>query len=213
MEIRNALRSALRNSAGILLTTVLAIPFFSVINRVSEGRWRVAWREMLAVSGVVTFVFFLFWFVSFAAESLANERRERLGIMAFPGLMWVRNLASIGVAMGIFGAIGAYRQGQPYRVSLLMAAFIPLGILLWPRSIRFQDGKIRQGRPFFLPAKEIPYHEVQSTSFNVARREIFVFGKNDVRIVHTSLHAAPERFVRELQSLTGREVNWFGMQR
>jgi L-asparagine transporter-like permease len=153
---RLAAIQAFRSSVGIFLTTLLFIPFAAVINRVFKGTWYVDWRLILTVSGVLTVVFFTFFFVSQLMDDQAEEKRERqTGRAVFAGATWVRGVYLGVVLLGTVLPIGTYVQGEPTWVVIIPVAFIPLGIILWPPAIEVQNGEIRQ-RDRLFRLKTIP---------------------------------------------------------
>jgi hypothetical protein len=204
-KVRLAAISALRSSFIILLTTIVMVPVFSIINRAFDGTWYVNWPLMLSVSGILTGCFFSFFFVVQLLEFSTASRRERDRQLIFPGVMWVRGIYLLGILMGFTLMVGTYREGEAWWEVVLPFAFVLLGFFAWPRTIQITEVEIRQRRLLFA-LKRIAYGEVESIIFDTTRKEVVVFGKNGEKIVHTMMHADKERFIKEVQSLLRKEV-------
>jgi hypothetical protein len=200
---RSAAALALRTSLPILVTAVLALPLLSVVNRVFDGTWSVAWRPGLMVSGILTGLVFAFFFLAQMLEFTAQTHRERALRFVFPAAMWLRGLYLGSIALGVTLMAGMYFEKDPWVIVVLPVCFVFLGFFAWPRTIEITESAIRQRRVLF-GFKEIPLGEIESIVGDDSSDEIAVFGKNGTRIVHTSTHVDGKRFLERLASLTGK---------
>lgn len=83
-KVRFAALLALRNSLGIFVTAILMVPVVAIINRVFDGTWYVDWRLMLTISGILTALFFTFFFLAQVFEFSTHEQRELNRQLTFP---------------------------------------------------------------------------------------------------------------------------------
>jgi hypothetical protein len=204
-KVRIAAISALRSSLGILLTTIAMVPALSIIHRVFNGTWYVNWPLMLSVSGILTGCFFSFFFIAQLLEISTASRREWDRQLIFPGVMWVRGIYLLSILMEFTIMVGTYKEGDPWWDVVLPFGFVLLGFFAWPRTIQISEVEIRQRRPL-LDLKRIAYGEVENIIFDTVSKEAIVLGKNGEKIVHTMMHADKERFIKQVESLTGKEV-------
>jgi hypothetical protein len=204
-HVRLAALLALRNSIGVILTTLALVPVISIINRIFDGTWHVNWRLMLAVSGLLTAVFFAFCFITQLLEFASEETRERQLLFVFAGIMWVRGIYLAGIVLGFVLAAGTYKEGDPWWDVAIPTAFIFLGFLAWPRAIEICENEVRQRRIFF-GLKRIPFREIETVVSDPTRNEAVVFGRNGLRIVHTKMHVQRERFIQQLNSFAGKDT-------
>jgi hypothetical protein len=202
-QVRFAARFALRNSVGIIVTTIVLVPLFSIINRLFDGTWYVNWRLMASVSAVLTFLIFAFFFAAQLLESSSEESRERQSQLFFPGVMWVRGLYLMSIVMGLGLMAGTYKEGDPWWDVMIPIVFVFLGFFAWPRAIEISGNEIRQHRIYF-GYKRISFGEIERVASDPSRNETIIFGKNGERIVHTMMHAQRERFNQQLESSTGK---------
>jgi hypothetical protein len=204
-EVRVAALLALRNSIGILIATMLLVPVDSVINRIFDGTWYVNWRLMLTVSGILTVLFFSFFFLAQVLEASTHGHRERTRKLVFPAVMWLRGIYLIAIVMGLCVMVGEYHEGDPSWIVMLPAAFVLIGFFAWPRAVEISDNEVQQHRIFF-GFKRIHFREIERLVYDPARNEVVVFGKSGNRITHTMMHVDGERFMEQLESLTGKRV-------
>jgi hypothetical protein len=177
----------------------------SVINRFFSGTWYVNWRLMLTVSAILTFLFFVFFFVTELLEFATEKARERQLRFVFPAVMWLRGVYLGSILAGFIMMIGECREGNPWGIVALPLLFVFLGFFAWPRAIEFTENQIRQRRT--LPGfKQIRFSNIQSVVSGPSRNEIVVFGKNADCIVHTTMHVDGDRFLQRLKSLTGKNA-------
>jgi hypothetical protein len=204
-EVRFAALLALKNSLGILITAILLVPVDSIINRVFDGTWHVNWRLMLTASGILTLLFFSFFFLAQVLEASTHEHRERTRQLVFPAVMWLRGIYLMGIVMGLCVMVGEYHEGDPWRIVMLPAAFVLIGFFAWPRAIEITDNEVQQ-HCIFLGFRRIHFGEIERLVHDPARNEIVVFGKGGNRITHTMMHVDGERFMEQLESLSGKRV-------
>lgn len=204
-KVRFAAFLALRNSLGIFITALLLVPVDSIINRIFDGSWNVNWRLMLVVSGILTGVFFAFFFIAQVLEFWTHGDRELNGQVVFPAVMWLRGIYLAGILMGLWLMIWSYREHAAWWDVALPSVFVLIGFFAWPRAIQITENEIRQ-RSIILGVKRIPFGEIQRVVYDPTRKEIVVFGKSGDRIVHTMMHVDGERFMERLESLTGKSA-------
>jgi hypothetical protein len=200
-----AARFALRNSLGIIVTTILMVPAISVIHRVFDKTWYVNWRLMVSISAILTILFFTLFFVTQILEFSTEERREQTKQLVFPGVMWLRGIYLAAIAMGIVLIVGMYKEGDPWWDVVGAVVFVLLGFFAWPRTIEITENEIRQRR-FLLGWKRIRYGEVERVVSDTQRNEAVVFGKASERIVHTMMHVDREKFIERVASITGKSA-------
>jgi hypothetical protein len=203
-KIRSAALAALRISLLIFGSGVLMLLLFSAVRRVLDGTWSVAWRPALIVSGILTGLFFTFFFLAQVLEFTGQVHRERDLKFVFPAAMWLRGLYFGSIVMGIWLMAGTYFEGDPWTIFVLPVSFVFLGLFAWPRAIEITESTVRQRRVLF-GFKEIRLGEIESTVGDAGSGEIVVFGKNGTRIVHTTMHVDGERFIARLKSVTGKD--------
>jgi hypothetical protein len=204
-QVRFAALLALRKSIRIILTTLLLVPTSSVINRIFSGTWYVNWRLMVTVSAILTFLVFVFFFVTELLEFATEEARERQLRFIFPAVMWLRGIYLVSILMGFTVMAGEYREGDPWGIVVLPLVFVFLGFFAWPRAIELTESQIRQRRTLF-GFKQIRFSDIESVVCDAGRNEIVIFGKNKDAIVHTTMHVDGERFLQRLKSLTGKNA-------
>jgi hypothetical protein len=204
-KMRSAAAVALRTSLPILVTALLALPLVSVVNRVFDGSWSVAWRPALIVSGILTGLVFAFFFLAQVLEFTAQGYRERGLRFVFPAAMWLRGLYLGAIVMGFGLMAGTYFERDPWVIVVSPVGFVFLGFFAWPRAIEITESAIRQRRALF-GFKEIRLGEIESIVGDESSDEIVVFGRNGTRIVHSAMHVDGERFLERLAFLTGKSA-------
>lgn len=204
-QVRFAALLALRNSIGIILTTILLVPATSIINRIFSGTWYVNWRLMITVSAILTGLVFIFFFVTELLEFAMEDVRERQLRFAFPAVMWLRAAYLGSILMGFIITVGEYRERDPWGIVVLPLIFVLLGFFAWPRAIEITESRIRQRRILF-GFKQIRFSDVERVVRDPGRNEIIIFGRNKDAIVHTAMHVDRERFLQRLKSVTGQNT-------
>lgn len=79
-NVRIAALLALRDNLGICATTILMVPAVSIVHRVFDATWYVNWRLMLTISGILTALFFAFFFLAPAHRIMGAELLYRIGL-------------------------------------------------------------------------------------------------------------------------------------
>ncbi len=98
---------------------------------------------------------------------------------------------------------------QTHTISWALLLFgviaLALGALQLPGTITLTPTAITQ-RYWLRPLRTIPYSEITQLQQMIASRSILVVGANNVRIRHSSNHAASQQFQSEIERRTGMRV-------
>jgi hypothetical protein len=206
MRARPVASANFRVALQILVTVALLIPVGSVLNRVFEGTWYVDWRLMLSVGAILAGALLIFFAITDVVDSHSRAKQIHGQRIVFVGVTWIRCTNAAAILMGIAISVGSYREGAEWWIVVLSAAFCLLGYLPWPRAIQISDGEIRQ-TDWLFRTKRIPLTDVLVAGSDLSTGHTTVFGRNGVRIIHTSNHLGMERFVEELRQRTGKWVS------
>jgi hypothetical protein len=208
-KVRAAALLAVRNSLGIFLVAIAMVPVSSAIHRVFDGTWDVNWRLTFSVSGILTLIFFVFWFITQLLDYAMQEARERNERLVFPVAVWLRGIYLAGILFGMTIIVGMYREGDRGWILVSPSFLILIGFFAWPRAIRISNGEVRQWRVLF-GTKRIPFEEIEQVVFDGSRGEAVVFGKNGTNIIHTNMHVQQVEFIQKLKYLAHNRVNSVG---
>ncbi|MBS1842036.1 MAG: hypothetical protein JSS69_01880 [Acidobacteria bacterium] len=204
-KTRSAAVSALKLSLRVILTAVLVIPFVSLVNRAFGRAWAVNWRELLLIWGILAACIFLFVFVTGLLEFSAALRHRRNKDLIFPGVMWIRGVCLMGIALGLILMVAMYREGDGWWLVALVSGFVFLGVFAWPRAIRITDSALCQRSNLFL-MKRIVRGEIEDVVYDPSSQEIVVNGKDGARIVHTESHSDGARFMSAMKTFSRKET-------
>jgi hypothetical protein len=163
----------------------------------------------LVIFGILAGICTSFFFVTAKLDKWTAEKRERNSRLIFPGAMWLRGLYLCCIVLAIAMMIGMYREGDRGLALYVPMLFVFLGYFPWPRAVSLDGVAVRQ-RDAFLRLTSIPYGEIESVVFDAQRVETVVFGKNGKSIVHSNMHVDAERFITQLESITGKDATVFG---
>src|SRR5271154_504406 len=159
----------------------------------------------LVIFGVLAGVGYSFFVVTAKLDKWTAEKRERNSRLIFPGAMWVRGLYLCRIVMAIALMIGMYREGDRGFILYIPIALVFLGYFPWPRAISL-DGVAVRKRDAFFRLTSIPYDEIASVVFDAQRGEAVVFGTDGKSIVHSNMHVDVDRFIAQLESITGKDA-------